>query len=66
MKVIRIGDEIATKKQYKERVSFLLNEVLEFGLLEHQKDLEKLYDKVNGAELYKIQCEIGDYLYLNK
>ena len=66
MKTIRIGDEIVTKKQYKERVSFLLNETLEHGLLEFQKKLEKLYDSVNGTELYKIQCEIGDYLYLNK
>ena len=66
MKTIRIGDEIVTKKQYKERVSFLLNETLEHGLLEFQKKLEKLYDSVNGTELYEIQCEIGDYLYLNK
>ena len=66
MKKIRIGAERTTKKQYQERVSFLLNEILEYGLLEHQKDLEKLYNKVNGQELYKIQCEIGDYLHLNK
>ena len=66
MRKISIGDELATKKEYKERVSFLLNEILEHGLLEHQKDLEKLYNKVNGQELYKIQCEIGDYLHLNK
>ena len=66
MRKIRIGDEKVTKKQYQERVSFLLNEILEHGLLEHQKDLEKLYNKVNGQELYKIQCEIGDYLHLNK
>ena len=63
MKKIRIGDEIVTKKQYKERVSFLLNEILEFGLLEYQKDLEKLYDQVSGTELYEIQCKVGDYIY---
>ena len=66
MKTIRIGDEIVTKKQYKERVSFLLNETLEHGLLEYQKDLEKLYDQISGIDLYEIQCKIGDYLYLNK
>ena len=63
MKTIMIGDEKVTKKQYKERVSFLLNEILEFGLLEYQKDLEKLYDSVNGNELYKIQCKVGDYVH---
>ena len=66
MRKINLGDEKVTKKRYQERISFLLNEILEHGLLEHQKDLEKLYNKVNGQELYKIQCEIGDYLHLNK
>ncbi len=66
MKKIKIGDEKLTEKQYKERVSFLLNEILEHGLLEHQKNLERLYDKVSGTELYKIQCKVGDYIYLNK
>ena len=66
MMAIRIGDEIVTKKQYKERVSFLLNEILEYGLLEHQKELEKLYDNMNGTELYEIQCKIGDYIYNQK
>ena len=67
MKKIRIGDEKATKKQYQERVSFLLNEILEYGVLEHQKDLERLYDQINGTELYEIQCKVGDYIYnLNK
>ena len=66
MKTIRIGDERTTKKQYQERVSFLLNEILEFGLLEYQKDLEGLYDFADGNKVYEIQCEIGDYLYLNK
>ena len=66
MMAIRIGDEIVTKKQYKERVSFLLNEILEHGLLEHQKNLERLYDLIDGNKVYEIQCEIGDYLYLNK
>ena len=66
MKVIKIGDERTTKKQYQERVSFLLNEILEFGLLEYQKDLERLYDQVSGTELYKIQCKIGDYIYNQK
>lgn len=59
---IKIGDEKVTKKQYQERVSFLLNEVLEYGLLEHQKDLEKLYNQVSGDELCKIQCKVGDYI----
>lgn len=66
MKKIRIGDEIVTKKQYEERVSFLLNEILEHGLLEHKRDLEHLYHFVDGNKVYEIQCEIGDYLYLNK
>ena len=63
MKKIRIGDEKVTKKQYKERVSFLLNEILEYGLLEHQKDLEKLYNQVAGTELHEIQCKVGDYIH---
>ena len=63
MKMIKMGDEKITKKQYKERASFLLNEILEFGLLEYQRDLEKLYDSVNGTELYKIQCKVGDYVH---
>ena len=63
MKKIRIGDEKVTKKQYQERVSFLLNEILEHGAMEHQKDLEKLYDQVSGDELYKIQCKVGDYVH---
>ena len=54
MKKIRIGAERTTKKQYQERVSFLLNEILEYGILEHQKELEKLYDNMNGTELYEI------------
>ena len=66
MRKIKIGDENVTKRQYKERVSFLLNEILEFGLLEYQKDLERLYDQVSGTELYKIQCKIGDYIYNQK
>ena len=66
MKKINLGDESVTKKQYKERVSFLLNEILEHGLLKHQKNLERLYDNVNGTELYEIQCKVGDYIYLNK
>lgn len=63
MKMIKMGDEKVTRKQYQERVSFLLNEILEFGLLEFQKDLEKLYDQVSGDELYEIQCKVGDYIY---
>ncbi len=63
MKKIRIGDEKVTRKQYRERVSFLLNEILEYGLLEHQKGLEKLYDSVNGIELHEIQCKVGDYIH---
>ena len=63
MKTIRIGDEKVTRKQYRERVSFLLNEILEYGLLEHQKGLEKLYDSVNGIELHEIQCKAGDYVH---
>ena len=63
MKKIMIGDEKVTREQYQERVSFLLNEILEYGVLEHQKDLEELYDRVSGAELYEIQCKVGDYIY---
>ena len=66
MRKIKIGDELATRKQYQERVSFLLNEILEHGLLEHQRELEALYDFVDGNKVYEIQCEIGDYLHLNK
>ena len=66
MKKISIGDELATKKEYKERVSFLLNEILEYGLLEYQRDLEYLYDFVDGNKVYEIQCKVGDYIYLNK
>ena len=67
MKTIRIGDEKVTRKQYQERVSFLLNEILEYGLLEHQKGLEKLYNQVSGIELHEIQCKVGDYIHnLNK
>ena len=63
MKKIRIGDEKVTRKQYQERVSFLLNEILEYGLLEHQKGLEKLYNQVSGIELHEIQCKVGDYVH---
>ena len=66
MKKIRIGDEKVTKKQYQERVSFLLNEILEFGLLEYQRDLENLYDFVDGNKVYEIQCKVGDYIYNQK
>ena len=66
MKTIMIGDEKVTKKQYKERVSFLLNEILEFGLLEYQRDLENLYDFVDGNKVYEIQCKVGDYIYNQK
>ena len=63
MKTIKIGDEKVTKKQYKERVSFLLNEILEYGVMEHQKDLERLYEQVSGIELHEIQCKVGDYIH---
>ena len=63
MKTIKRGDEKVTKKQYKERVSFLLNEILEYGVMEHQKDLERLYEQVSGNELYKIQCKVGDCVH---
>ena len=66
MKKIRIGDEKVTKKQYQERVSFLLNEILEHGLLEHQRELEALYDFVDGNKVYEIQCKVGDYIYNQK
>ena len=66
MRKISIGDELATKKEYKERVSFLLNEILEYGLLEYQRDLEYLYDFVDGNKVYEIQCKVGDYIYMNK
>lgn len=66
MRKISLGDELATRKEYEERVSFLLNEILEYGLLEYQRDLEYLYDFVDGNKVYEIQCKVGDYIYLNK
>ena len=63
MIAIRIGDELVTKKEYEGRVSFLLNEILDRGLLEYQRDLEYLYDFVDGNKVYEIQCKIGDYIY---
>ena len=63
---ITVGEDTLTINQYKERVSFLLNECLEYGIIQYTKALELLHDNVNGDELYAMECAIGDYIYLNK
>ena len=63
---ITVGEDTLTINQYKERVSFLLNECLEYGIIQYTKALELLHDNVNGDELYAMECALGDYIYLNK
>lgn len=65
-KLIMVGEDKLTTKQYKERVTFLLNEALEYGLVEYLNVLESLFDKVDSVKLYTIECAIGDYIYLNR
>ena len=64
-KLIMVGEEKLTKTQYENRVTFLLNESLDNGLVQHLGTLESLYDVVNGDKLYTIECLIGDFIYLN-
>ena len=59
---IAVGEDILTVVQYKDRVTFLLNESLEYGLIQYLPLLESLFDNINGDELYVVECEIGDYI----
>ena len=65
-KLIMVGEEKLTKKQYKSRVTFLLNESLDNGLVQYLETLEVLFNHINGDELYTLECAIGDYIYLNR
>ena len=65
-KFIMVGEDAITNKQYKSRVSFLLNEALEHGLVQYLTTLESLYNSMNGDELYTVECAIGDFIYLNR
>ena len=64
-KLIMVGEEKLTKMQYKNRVTFLLNESLDNGLVQYLESLEVLFNHINGDELYTLECAIGDYIYLN-
>ena len=61
-----VGEEKLTKTKYKNRVTFLLNESLDNGLVQYLPLLEALFDHINGDELYTIECLIGDFIYLNR
>ena len=63
-KLIMVGEEKLTKMQYKSRVTFLLNESLDNGLVQYLSLLESLFNHINGEELYTIECLIGDFIYL--
>ena len=65
-KLIMVGEEKLTKTHYENRVTFLLNESLDNGLVQYLESLEVLFDHINGDELYTLECAIGDYIYLNK
>ena len=65
-KLITVGEEKLTKTQYENRVTFLLNESLDNGLVQYLSLLESLFDKTNGDELYTVECAIGDFIYLNR
>ena len=65
-KLIMVGEEKLTKMQYKSRVTFLLNESLDNGLVQYLETLEVLFNHINGDELYTLECAIGDYIYLNR
>lgn len=60
---IVVGDDSLTIEQYKERVSFLLNEALDNELIQYLPTLEKLFHNTNGIKLYDIECAIGDYIW---
>ena len=64
-KLITVGEDELTKARYEGRVTFLLNEALEYGLVQYLTTLESLFNHINGDELYTIECLIGDYIYLN-
>ena len=63
-KLIMVGEEKLTKTQYENRVTFLLNESLDNGLVQYLSLLESLFNHINGDELYTIECLIGDFIYL--
>ena len=65
-KLIMVGEDAITNKQYKSRVTFLLNESLDNGLVQYLEPLEVLFNNINGDELYTLECAIGDYIYLHK
>jgi hypothetical protein len=65
-KFIMVGEEKLTKMQYKNRVTFLLNEALDNGLIQYLPRLESLFNHINGDKLYTVECLIGDYIYLNR
>ena len=65
-KLITVGEDELTKARYKNRVTFLLNESLDNGLVQYLESLEVLFDHINGDELYTIECLIGDFIYLNR
>ena len=63
-KFIMVGEEKLTKMQYKNRVTFLLNESLDNGLVQYLESLEVLFNHINGDELYTVECAISDFIYL--
>ena len=65
-KLITVGEDKLTKARYEGRVTFLLNEALEHGLVQYLTTLESLFNHINGDELYTIECLIGDFIYLLK
>ena len=65
-KLITVGEDKLTKARYEGRVTFLLNEALEHGLVQYLTTLESLFNHINGDELYTVECLIGDYIYLLK
>ena len=65
-KLIMVGEEKLTKTQYENRVTFLLNESLDNGLVQYLSLLESLFNHINGDELYTVECAIGDFIYLNR
>ena len=65
-KLIMVGEDKLTKARYKGRVTFLLNEALDNGLIQYLPRLESLFNHINGEELYTVECAIGDFIYLNR
>ncbi len=62
-KLIKDGEDELTKARYEGRVTFLLLESLDNGLVQYLEPLEVLFNHINGDELYAIECAIGDYIY---